>query len=51
MTDTGPFQATGAREWFDSLPNPDYWTTCAALREQGRARTRDDSKEQTGEKP
>lgn len=36
MIDTGPFQAPTTRDWFDSLPNPDYWRTCEELKLAGR---------------
>lgn len=40
MNKIGPFQDPAMREWFDSLPNQDYWDNCAELRERGRAQAR-----------
>lgn len=40
MSDLGPFQDPAVREWFESLPNPDYWDNCAELRRRGRETAR-----------
>lgn len=36
MSEVGPYQAPGARAWFDALPNSDYWATCETLRQRER---------------
>nr|AGY35334.1 hypothetical protein AP13_p00250 [Brevibacterium sp. Ap13] len=49
MSTLGPYQDPAVREWFDSLPNPDYWENCRRMGEESLARARAEHAAQRGD--
>lgn len=47
MSSLGPYQDPAVREWFDKLPNPDYWKNCRELSARSLAKAKTEQAAQT----